>query len=72
MLKKDIVIKQGIDRDTAKKIVKSIKAAKFKVQPSIMDDQLRIVGKKLDELQGVIAHCRGEDFGVPLQYNNFK
>jgi len=37
-----------------------------------MDDQLRIVGKKLDELQGVIAHCRAEDFGVPLQYNNFK
>ena len=72
MLKKDIIIKQGIDRETAKKIVKSIKTTKYKVQASIMDDQLRVVGKKLDDLQGVIAHCKSEDFGVPLQYNNFK
>ena len=50
MLRKDISFKQGIDRETAKKIVKSIKDAKFKVQPSIMDDQLRVTAKKIDEL----------------------
>jgi len=72
MIKKDILIRQGIDKETAKKIVKSIKGTKYKVQRSIMDDQLRVVGKKLDDLQGVIAHCKSEDFGVPLQYNNFK
>ena len=72
MLKKDIVIKQGIDKETAKKIVKSIKDLKLKVQPAIMDDQVRVVGKKIDELQQIIAHCKREDFGVALQYVNFK
>lgn len=72
MIKKDISFKQGVDRETAKKIVKSIKDAKFKVQPAIMDDQLRVTAKKIDELQAVISHCKGQDFGIPLQYNNFK
>ncbi len=72
MLKKDILIRQGIDKETAKKIVKSIKGTKLKVQPSIMDDQVRVTGKKIDDLQAVIAHCRKEDFGVPLQFVNFK
>lgn len=72
MIKKDVSFKQGIDREIAKKIVKSIKDAKFKVQPSIMDDQLRVTAKKIDDLQAVIAHCKGQDFKIPLQYNNFK
>ncbi len=72
MLKKDILVKQGIDKETAKKIVKSIKGTKLKVQASIMDDQIRINGKKIDDLQAVIAHCRKTKFDVPLQFINFK
>ncbi len=72
MVKKDIKVKEGIERDTAKKIVKAIKDMKLKVQPSIMDDQVRVTGKKLDELQRVIAMCKQGDFGVPLQYVNMK
>lgn len=72
MIKKDIIIKQGVDRETAKKIVKSIKDTKLKVQSTVMDDQVRVVGKKIDDLQQVIAHCKKEDFGIALQYVNFK
>ncbi len=71
-LRKDIIVKQGIDKETAKKIVKSIKDTKAKVQAAIQDDQIRVTGKKIDDLQGVIAHCRSADFGIPLQYINFK
>jgi len=72
LIKKDIQIKQGVDKETSKKIVKSIKSIKLKVQPSIMDDQIRITAKKIDDLQKVISHCKGSDFGLPLQYINFK
>ncbi|MCB9195237.1 MAG: YajQ family cyclic di-GMP-binding protein [Flavobacteriales bacterium] len=72
LIRKDVKVKQGIDRDSAKKIVKSIKDGKFKVQASIMDDQVRVDSKKIDELQAVIAHCRQNDFEIPLQYINFK
>lgn len=71
-IKKDILIKQGIDKETAKKIVKSIKGTKLKVQPTVMDEQVRVAAKKIDDLQAVIAHCRKESFGVPLQFINFK
>lgn len=72
MVKKDIKIKQGIDKETAKKIVKSIKDLGLKVQPSIMDDQIRVSGKKIDDLQAVMAHCRTGEFGIPLQFDNMK
>ena len=72
LIKKDIHIKQGIDKETAKKIVKSIKGVKLKVQPSIMDEQLRVTSKKIDDLQKVIAHCKGLEIGLPLQFINFK
>jgi uncharacterized protein YajQ (UPF0234 family) len=72
MIKKDIRIKQGIDKETAKKIVKDIKDTKMKVQAQIMDEQVRVTGKKIDELQAVIALCRTKDYGIPLQYENFK
>lgn len=72
MVKKDISIKQGLDRDTAKKIVKYIKDAGLKVQAQIMDDIIRVNGKKIDDLQTVISACKGEDFGMPLQYVNMK
>ncbi len=71
-LRKDIIVKQGIDKETAKKIVKSIKDTKAKVQAAIQDDQIRVTGKKIDDLQGVIAHCRSANFEIPLQYINFK
>ncbi len=72
MVKKDIKVKQGIDKDTAKKIAKMIKETGLKVQPSIMEDQVRVSGKKIDDLQAVIAHCRAVTFGIPLQYENMK
>lgn len=72
MLRKDIKIKKGIDKETAKKVVKAIKDSGLKVQASIMDEQVRVQGKKLDDLQAVIAMCRTTDFGLPLQFVNMK
>lgn len=72
MVRKDIRIKHGLDRETAKKIVKVIKDTKLKVQPQIMDDMVRVNGKKINDLQAVIAKCKSESFGVPLQYINMK
>ena len=72
MIRKEIKIKEGLDKETAKKIVKSIKDSGLKVQASIMDDQVRVQGKKIDDLQGVIALCRKENFGQPLQYINMR
>jgi uncharacterized protein YajQ (UPF0234 family) len=71
-LRKDIKIKQGIDKESAKKIVKLIKDANLKVQAAIMDDIVRVTGKKIDDLQSVIALCRNNDVGLPLQYINMK
>ena len=72
MLKKEVKVKKGIDKDTAKKLVKIIKDSGLKVQASIMDDQLRVTGKKLDDLQAVIATVKGANVGLPLQYTNFR
>lgn len=72
MIRKEIKIKEGIDKEAAKKIVKKIKDSGLKVQASIMDDQVRVQGKKIDDLQAVISLCRGEDFGQPLQYINMR
>ena len=72
LLYRTIKIKQGIDRETAKKIVKSIKDSGLKVQPQIMDDLIRVTGKKIDDLQAVMAHLRGAEFELPLQFDNMK
>ena len=72
MIRKEIKIKEGIDKETSKKIIKKIKDSGLKVQASIMDVQLRVQGKKIDDLQAVIALCRAEDFGQPLQYINMR
>src|SRR5690606_5990988 len=72
MVRKEIRIKEGIDKETAKKINAKIKDLKLKVQGSIMDDQLRVQGKKIDDLQAVIARLRQEDFGQPLQFVNMR
>lgn len=70
--KQSIGFKQGIDQAMSKKIVKLIKDKKLKVQTAIQGDQLRVTGKKRDDLQSVMAVLRAEDFGQPLQFNNFR
>lgn len=72
MIRKEIRIKEGIDKETAKKINSRIKDTKLKVQGSIMDDQLRVQGKKIDDLQTVMSTLRQEDFGQPLQFVNMR
>ncbi len=67
-----VIIKQGIDSDVAKKMVKQIKSSKLKVQAQIQGDQVRVTGKKRDDLQQVIALMRETDYGLPLQYQNFR
>ena len=65
-------IVQGIDRDQGKEIVKRIKDWKVKVQVSIQGEKLRVIGKKRDDLQQVIALLRDADLEVPLQFENFR
>ena len=72
MMKKDIIIKQGIDKDTSRKIAKIIKDSGLKVQAQIMDDQLRVTGKKIDDLQQSMSVLRSADVGMPLQFQNMK
>ncbi len=67
-----IAVQQGIDQDHARKIVKLIKESKLKVQASIQGDQLRVTGKKRDDLQEAIAALKKADIGLPLQYQNFR
>ncbi|MEP4890669.1 MAG: YajQ family cyclic di-GMP-binding protein [Aliiglaciecola sp.] len=70
--RRTVKFKQGIEQPIAKKIVKLIKDKKMKVQASIQGDQLRVNGKKRDDLQAVMALLRSEDLGQPLQFNNFR
>jgi uncharacterized protein YajQ (UPF0234 family) len=67
-----VLIKQGIETDVAKRMVKEIKASKLKVQAQIQGDQVRVTGKKRDDLQQVITLMRESDFDLPLQYQNFR
>ncbi len=64
--------KQGIDSDTAKKIVKTIKESKLKVQTAIQGEQLRVTGKKRDDLQAAINLIKESNLGQPFQYKNFR
>ncbi len=67
-----ITVRQGIDQDTARKIVKQIKETKLKVQASIQGEKVRVNGKKRDDLQAVIEMLRDAGIGLPLQYINFR
>jgi uncharacterized protein YajQ (UPF0234 family) len=67
-----IVVREGIDTADAKKMVKMIKDKKLKVQAAIQGEQLRVTGKKRDDLQTVIALLKEGNFGVPLQFKNFR
>lgn len=65
-------IKEGLDKETAKKVVNFIKDSKLKVQASIMDDQVRVTSKSIDDLQATMAKVRSHDFEVPLQFDNMR
>ncbi len=70
--KQVLTVRQGIDSELAKKIVKLIKESKMKVQASIQGDKVRVTGKKRDDLQEAIAMLRQADLDLPLQFNNFR
>ena len=65
-------IKKGVDKELARKIVKMIKSSKLKTQAAIQGDQVRITGKKRDDLQATIAEIKAAKFDIPLQYINFR
>lgn len=71
-IRKTVAVKNGIDRDSAKKIVKLIKDSKLKVEAAIMDDIIRVTAKKIDDLQAAIQLCRTSNLELPLQYVNMK
>ncbi len=71
-VKRDIKVRTGIDKDLAKKIVALVKDKKLKVQASIQGEQVRVTGKKRDDLQECIAALRAADLGMPMQFNNFR
>lgn len=70
--RQSIAVQEGLDTDLARKLVKLIKNSKLKVQAAIQGEQLRITGKKRDDLQQVMALLREAKLGIPLQFNNFR
>jgi len=70
--KMDILLKEGIPKETCQKIVKFIKGLKIKVQPTIQDNQVRITGKKIDDLQEIMRLLKEQDYNLPLQFINMK
>ena len=71
-VRQKVLVRQGIDQDLAKKIVKDIKGTKIKVQVAIQGDELRVSGKKRDDLQAAISHVKGMKTGLPLQFVNMR
>lgn len=71
-VRQKIDLLQGIDKERGKEIVKTIKESKLKVQAQIMDDQVRVSSKKIDDLQNVIQRLKGKDFGIDLQFINMR
>ncbi|MFT5665676.1 MAG: hypothetical protein ACI9JR_003085 [Gammaproteobacteria bacterium] len=70
--KQQITVKEGLDKDLSRKIVKLIKESKIKVQAAVQDQQVRVTGKKRDELQQTMQLLREANLGIPLQFNNFR
>ena len=70
--KQQVIVKQGIDKEVARKMVKLIKDSKLKVQSAIQGDQVRVTGKNRDDLQQVIAILKEAKLELPLQYINFR
>lgn len=71
-LRQEVIIRQGIDDTTGRRIIKTVKGAKLKVQIAIQGDELRITGKKRDDLQEAIAVIKDMEIDLPLQYVNFR
>jgi len=71
-VRQNVLLRQGIDKELAKRIVKEVKGSKLKVQVSIQGDELRVTGKKRDDLQAVIQFVKGLDIEQPLQFENFR
>jgi uncharacterized protein YajQ (UPF0234 family) len=71
-IRKTIPVKNGIDKEMSKKIVKLIKDSGLKVQAAILDDTVRVTAKKIDDLQSVIQLCKSSDLDLPLQFTNMK
>lgn len=67
-----VKVREGLDKDLARKMVKLIKDSKLKVQAAIQGEQLRVTGKKRDDLQQVMQTLREAGLGIPLQFNNFR
>jgi uncharacterized protein YajQ (UPF0234 family) len=72
MIRRELSIKEGVDPDTARSIVKMIKDRKLKVQAAIQENQVRVSGKKIDDLQEVIQMLRGSSMPIPLQFINMQ
>jgi uncharacterized protein YajQ (UPF0234 family) len=72
MMKQDVTLKQGIDRETAKKIAAAIRDSKIKVQTQINDDKLTVNSKSIDSLQECMAFVKSQKFGQPLQFENMR
>ena len=72
LVRQEVILKRGIDKDLSRQLVKLVKASKLKVQVSIQGDKVRVTGKKRDELQQVIALLKEEELDMPLQFNNFR
>ena len=70
--RQEITVKQGLEGAKAKEIIAAIKAGGLKVQCSLLDNEIRVTGKKRDDLQAVIAFLRGKDFKVALNFKNFR
>jgi uncharacterized protein YajQ (UPF0234 family) len=72
VVKKEVTVRNGLKQEDAKKVVKTIKDSGMKVQAQIMDDLVRVTGKKLDDLQAVIQLVKTADLGFPMQYINMR
>lgn len=68
----EVKLVMGIEQDKAKEIIRAIKDSKMKVQAQIQDEKVRVTGKKRDDLQEAIALLQSKDFGIPLQFENFR
>jgi uncharacterized protein YajQ (UPF0234 family) len=70
--RQQVLVREGLDQDLARKVVKLIKDSKIKAQASIQGDQVRVTGKKRDDLQQIMQLLREANLGIPLQFNNFR
>lgn len=71
-LGQNIKILQGIDKDNSKKIIKKVKDSKLKIQSSIQGDEVRVVGKKIDDLQNIMSQIKSTDLSISVQFINFR